>query len=190
MVIPKNFLTLDGYRGCREYIATNFRGYAICDLGHAFRDVRGEQVCIVFNRNHPTETIKMVRGDNVYKMLSSSLIPATWTMFDSSVDEELYRKLNVYAKVGRLTSCNTVEGIRGRDLDKFRLKNGQHNLHGEVILLQRIYSSECGFKAVPAGINTRCNENLLRLTCYALQGYYILGYITIILIIIYLQTVP
>ena len=63
-------------------------------------------------------------------------------------------------------SCNVVEGIRGRDLDKFRLKNGQHNLHGDVILLQRIYSSSCGFKAVPAGINTRCNESVKKLATF------------------------
>lgn len=54
-------------------------------------------------------------------------------MFDSLTDKNLYEKLNKYSKIGRLTSCNTVEGIRGRDLDKFRLKNGQHNLHGDVI---------------------------------------------------------
>lgn len=165
-IIPKNFLTLDGYKGCREYIATNFHIYAICDLGHAFRDVRGEQVCIVFNRNHPKETIKIVRGDNVYKMPSSDFNPTMWVMFDSLTDKNLYEKLNKYCKIGHLHSCNTVEGIRGRDLDKFRLKNGQHNLHGDVILLQRIYSSECGFKAVPAGINARCNESVKKLATF------------------------
>ena len=165
-IIPKNFLTLDGYRGCREYIATNFHVYAICDLGRAFKDVSGEQVCIVFNRNHPTETIKMVRGDNVYKMPSSDFNPTMWVMFNSLTDKNLYEKLNKYSKIGHLMSCNVVEGIRGRDLDKFRLKNGQHNLHGDVILLQRIYSSSCGFKAVPASINTRCNESVKKLATF------------------------
>ena len=34
---------------------------------------------------------------------------------------------------------------------------------GRFSLLQRIYSSECGFKAVPASINTRCNPSVKKL---------------------------
>lgn len=174
-IIPKNFLTLDGYRNCRKYISKKFHVYAICDLGQAFKGVRGEQVCIIFNRNHPTETIKMIRGDNFYHLNYSDFIPSLWVMFDSSTDENLYWKLNTYFKLGHLTSCNIVEGIRGKDLDKFRLKNGQHNLNGDAILLQRIYSTECGFKAVPASINTRCNESVKMLHSYKEETMCITG---------------
>lgn len=165
LIVPKNFLLMNGYKEVRNMILCNYTLYALIDLGQGFRGVRGEQVCIVFNKCGCINKVRMLRNDFEYDApYKDFVLNRPWIFFDSSVDRDLYyRMMYLGDKIEHIYSCNVKEGIRGRDLDKFRLKNGDYNSNGDAIIIQRIYSAECGFKAIPASMTTKCNESVKRI---------------------------
>lgn len=163
-VVPKNFLTLNKYVGCRNYLLDTTRIKAIIDLGQAFNGVRGEQVCIILTKDYPSQLECLRQGKLYYRRPIGYY--EDWVILDSLVDELLFNQFNLFTtRMPSTSSCNVKEGIRGRDLDKFRLKSGQYNANGDAVLVQRIYSAECGFKAVPASRSTRCNESVRKIIC-------------------------
>lgn len=165
LIVPKNFLLMDSYREVRNMILCNYTLYALLDLGQGFKGVRGEQVCIVFKKSGCVQKVRMLRNGSEYDAPYSDFkLNCLWTIFDSSVDRGLYyRMMYLGDGLGTIHSCNVKEGIRGKDLDKFRLKNGSYSSNGDAVIVQRIYSAECGFKAVPASMTALCNESIKRI---------------------------
>lgn len=166
LIVPKNFLLMDGYKEVRNMILCNYTLYALIDLGQGFKGVRGEQVCIVFKKHGYIQKVRMLRNDSEYDATYKDfMLNRLWALFDSFTDRDLfYRMMCLGDRIETIYSCNVKEGIRGKDLDKFRLKNGNYNSNGDAVIMQRIYSAECGFKAVPASMTTQCNESIKRIS--------------------------
>jgi tRNA1(Val) A37 N6-methylase TrmN6 len=49
-VLPKNILRVDSFRGLREFILKKTRIHLVLDLDHHFKDVRGDQIILIFQK--------------------------------------------------------------------------------------------------------------------------------------------
>ncbi len=52
-VLPKGILRVGSFSNVRKYIATNFLVKEIFDLGHYFKDVRGDQIIVIIQKCKP-----------------------------------------------------------------------------------------------------------------------------------------
>lgn len=59
-VLPKNLLRVDSFNELRKYIALNYTIIEITDLGHYFKDVRGDQIILIIKKTKPSEKNKII----------------------------------------------------------------------------------------------------------------------------------
>ncbi len=90
-VLPKNILRVNSFSSLRRHLAQNTRIIEIFDLGHYFKDVRGDQVILILQKGHLNQeeldshhvTIKvLMRGESFDRPHTYSIPQSTLLEFD------------------------------------------------------------------------------------------------------------
>lgn len=162
-IIPKNFLHVSKYRRFRKGLLQNVEITAIIDLGLHFKDVRGEQVVIVIKNTQPLVksniTFYNYDGTNINREYSvkqsyyNDKIIILKNQYDYDVYEDLRHKKQLgtlFKNIHRGKDASS-EAIRGKDIQKFQIRNHGPQQSGSHVFLQNIYSAEAGIIAAYGG---------------------------------------
>lgn len=117
-VLPKNILRVQSFKGIRNYILKNTLIHEIIDLGHYFKDVRGDQIILILqksdpklknNLNHNTRiTINPTHrgGTKIVYFLSqaSFSLDSHWPVYLHSDVMKLNKKLSTFPQLNSISS--------------------------------------------------------------------------------------
>lgn len=173
-ILPKNLLHVAKYKVFRKYLLANFSIKAIIDIGIYFKEVRGEQIILILQKTPPLGnfiSLETLEGDEFQHNIS---IPQNFyedkiILFKNQLDKDIYQALNKQAKLGTLIKnihrgkYTSEDAIKGKNIQKFRIKNIQPQLFGNQIFIQNIYSVESGIIGSYAG-NLKASQTVTVLT--------------------------
>ena len=91
-VLPKNLLRVKSFSGIRNYIVNNCIIHHIVDLGHYFKDVRGDQVILVLQKQHPrlSNNSQHEVGVSIRSLNSNSRMPVSYKIQQSYFNSDLH----------------------------------------------------------------------------------------------------
>ncbi|MFV0193474.1 N-6 DNA methylase [Empedobacter falsenii] len=141
-VLPKTFLRVESFKNIREFIINNYTILNITDLGHYFKDVRGDQIVLIIKnvkpkKNYKLEISKLEKNLNFDKIKSIEIDYTLFSKFNfypifNNIEEFnfAFKLLNIPTKLSN-NGCSIFRGIgfSSKFLSKEKINNNSYKIY-------------------------------------------------------------
>ncbi len=137
-VLPKGILRVDSFLNLRTYLAANFTIKEIFDLGHYFKDVRGDQVILIIQKSKPSnyqnnisigihKNNQPLENKTTYQIKQQTLIGSDiYPVYrEKSIIKLANKFLNIKTTLDSICDGNIFRGINVSSKDKAISKEPQ-----------------------------------------------------------------
>lgn len=147
-VLPKNFLRVDSFKKIRNFLLFNSSIKHIFDIDHYFKDVRGDQILLIIQKNESNIPIKTndinihiikkgMKFDKPYHYIIAQRELLGRNIYPVYYDERMFEFENIFMSNGpTLQQISNNRIFRGMDINRQQLFTSPNNLNDPVKVLK------------------------------------------------------